>query len=224
MILDPSVKYVIQIQVSSLSGLAGSCSVSSAKSKINACSNGNMSLFVILCKLIGGYYQNTDEFGEWIMADMDKLMEFLQKEVPSNAGDLNNSINNTLEIIERTRAAFSEKYMSIAKNYFKNRNSDEIIANFENAENQLEYIQRQLHNFLENNIEEVITSEDILIEENDNEDIPEDEEIEEREGKIDYKKYLVDNKKPYLLSSDFENTTPDSFSFRGETYNPKSEL
>lgn len=80
MILDPSVKYVIQIQVSSLSGLAGSCSVSSAKSKINACSNGNMSLFVILCKLIGGYYQNTDEFGEWIMADMDKLMEFLQHE------------------------------------------------------------------------------------------------------------------------------------------------
>lgn len=78
------------------------------------------------------------------MADMDKLMEFLQKEVPSNARDLNNSINNTLEIIERTRAALSEKYMSIAKNYFKNRNSDEIIANFENAENQLEYIQRQL--------------------------------------------------------------------------------
>lgn len=39
--------------------------------------------------------------------NMDKLMEFLQKEVPSNAGDLNNSINNTLEIIERTRAAIT---------------------------------------------------------------------------------------------------------------------
>jgi len=153
---------------------------------------------------------------------MDKLIDFLQKEVPSNVGDLYNSINTTLEIIERTRAALSEKYISIARNYFKDRNSNEIIGNFENAENQLEYIHRQLHNFLNNDIdiENVIKTEDTLIEENESEDVPEDEkeEIEEHKGKIDYKKYLVDNTKPYPLSSDFENTTPDGFSFRGEIY------
>lgn len=159
-----------------------------------------------------------------MMADMDKLMEFLQKEVPNHAVELKDSINNILEIIEHTRATLSEKYITIAKSYFKNKNSDEIINNFENADNQLEYIRYQLNNFLDNNMEEVVTSKDTLIEENDIEDIPEDEneEIEEREGKIDYKKYLVDNTKPYPLSSDFENTTPHSFSFRGETYNVKT--
>ena len=159
-----------------------------------------------------------------VMANMDKLMEFLQKEVPSNANELNTSINSTLKIIKQTRVALSEKYMSIAKSYFKDRNSNEIIANFENAQNQLGFMQNQLHNFLDNNIKEIIASEDILIEENDDEEIPEDEneEIEEREGKIDYKKYLVDNTKPYPLSSDFENTTPNSFSFRGETYGVKT--
>lgn len=158
------------------------------------------------------------------MADIDNLMNFLQKEIPSNANDLNNSINNTLEIIERTRAALSDKYMSIAKNYFKDNNSYEIISNFKNADKQLGDFQHKLHNFLDNNIEDVIISDNTLIEENDNEDVPEDEneEIEEREGKIDYKKYLVDNTKPYPLSSDFENTTPDSFSFKGEKQKVKT--
>lgn len=158
------------------------------------------------------------------MADMNNLMEFLQKEVPNNAEDLNNSIDTTLEIIERTRATLSDKYMSIAKNYFKDKNSDEIINNFENADKQLSNFQHKLQNFLDNKIEETVVLEETIIEENENEDIPEDEkeEIEEREGKIDYKKYLVDNKKPYPLSADFENTTPDSFSFKGEKQKVKN--
>ena len=157
--------------------------------------------------------------------DMDKLMEFLQKEVPDNAEDLKNSINSTLEIIECTRAALTSKYVSIAKNFFKGGNSDEIIRNFENAEKQLENMQNKLSDFLINDLETNLdSSKDILIEENDTEDIAEDEEeeVEEREGKIDYKKYLVDNTKSYPLSSDFENTTPDSFSFKGEIHKIKT--
>lgn len=160
-----------------------------------------------------------------VMENMDKLIDFLKKEVPSNAEDLNNSINNTLEIIERTRTALTSKYVSIAKNFFKGRNSDEIIGNFENAEKQLETIQNKLSDFLINDLETNLdSSEDIIIEDDDTEDIAEDEEeeIEEREGKINYKKYLVDNTKPYPLSSDFENTTPYSFSFRGETHKVKT--
>ncbi len=156
------------------------------------------------------------------MADIDKLMEFLQKEVPGNAGDLHNSINTTLEIIDRTRAALKSKYSTMADNFFEDSNY-EIIKEFQNANKQLENIKTNLVNFINsNNLVDSSTNtlEDILIEENDIEDIPEDEseEIEEHEEKIDYKKYLVDNTKPYPLSSDFENTTPDSFSFRGEKY------
>lgn len=159
------------------------------------------------------------------MSDIDNLMEFLQKEIPSNAEDLNNSINNTLEIIERTRAALSSKYLSIAKNFFKEGNSNEIIRNFQNAEKQLENIKNNLSNFLNDNIEiDFNSSDDMLIEENDTNDIAEDEEeeIEQHEGKKDYKRYLVDNTKPYPLSSDFENTTPDSFSFKDEIYKIKT--
>ncbi len=42
-----------------------------------------------------------------VMADMDKLIEFLQKEVTSNANELNNSIGFTLKIIEHTHVALS---------------------------------------------------------------------------------------------------------------------
>lgn len=162
---------------------------------------------------------------------MNKLMEFLQKEVPSNAGELNDTINNLFEIIEHTRSALksklSNKLSTMANNFFEDSNYNEIIKEFQNANKQLENFKSNLNNFVNNdkiinlNIDAL---EDILIEENDTEDIAEDEEeeIEEREGKIDYKKYLVDNTKPYSLSSDFENTTPHSFSFRGETYKVKT--
>lgn len=156
---------------------------------------------------------------------MNKLIDFLQKEVPSNAEDLNNSINNMLEIIKHTRNTLSYKYITIAKNFFIGGNSDEIIRNFQNAEKQLEEMQNKLSGFLISDLEiDPDSLEDVLIEENDTEDIAEDEEeeIEEREGKIDYKKYLVDNTKSYSLFSDFENTTPDSFSFKGEIHKVKT--
>lgn len=161
------------------------------------------------------------------MANMNKLMEFLQREIPSNAGDLNNSINNTIEIIERTRAALKSKLSTMANDFFEDSDYNEIIKEFQNANKQLRNFKSNLNNFIndDKNINSNISMlENILIEENDTDDIAEDEEkeIEESEGKIDYKKYLVDNTKPYSLSSDFENTTPYSFSFRGETYKIKT--
>lgn len=156
---------------------------------------------------------------------MDKLIEFLQNEVPSNAEDLINSINTTLKIIEQTRTALSSNYITIAENYFKNA-SIEIINYFQNAQERLEDLEGKLYSFLRNDIEIDLNKigNDILIDENEAGDIAEDEaeEAEELEGKIDYKKYLVDNKKPYPLSSDLENTTPYSFSFKGEAMEVKS--
>ncbi len=161
------------------------------------------------------------------MADIDKLMEFLQKEVPSNAGDLNDAINNLFEIIEHTRTALKSKLSTMANDFFEDSDYNEIIKEFQNANKQLRNFKSNLNNFVndDKNINSNnSTPETVLIEENDTGDIAEDEEeeIEEREGKIDYKKYLVDNTKPYPLSSDFENTTPDGFSFRGETYKIKT--
>ena len=59
------------------------------------------------------------KFGDTLM---DKLIDFLRKEVPSNASDLDNSIKSTLEIIERTRAALASK---IAK-LFQDGKHDEM--------------------------------------------------------------------------------------------------
>lgn len=152
---------------------------------------------------------------------MDKLMDFLQKEVPSNAKDLNNSIKATLEIIDHTRTALKSKLSEMANNLFEDSNYNEIIRNFQFANKQLKIIKSGLINLLNNN-ENIDLSdgklENALIDETNIEDIAEDEaeEVKELEGKIDYKKYLVDNTKPYPLSSDFENTTPYSFSFEGE--------
>ncbi len=161
------------------------------------------------------------------MADMDKLMEFLQKEVPSNARDLNDAINNLFEVIEHTRTALKTKLSTMANDFFEDSDYNEIIKEFQNANKQLRNFKSNLNNFVNDdkkNNSNIGISDDILIEENDTGDIAEDEEeeIEEIEGKIDYKKYLVDNTKPYPLSYDFENTTPDSFSFRGETYKVKT--
>lgn len=61
------------------------------------------------------------------MADMDKLMEFLKKEVPSNAGDLNDAINNMLKIIEDTRVSLKSKLFTMANNFFEDSNYNEII-------------------------------------------------------------------------------------------------
>lgn len=161
------------------------------------------------------------------MADIDKLMKFLKKEVPNNAEELNDTINNLFEIIEHTRSALKSKLSTMADNFFEDSNYNEIIKEFQNANKQLKNFKYNLNNFIndDKNINlNIGIPENILIEENDTDDIAEDEEeeIEEREGKIDYKKYLVDNTKSYSLSFDFENTTPYSFSFRGETYKVKT--
>lgn len=92
--------------------------------------------------MIGNLFQNIYDCGEQMMADMDKLMEFLQKEVPSHAGDLNDSINNILETIERTHAALGanvgrlyqyKKYGEIRKY----ESAGEQLTNIENYLGQL---------------------------------------------------------------------------------------
>lgn len=77
------------------------------------------------------------------MADMDKLMEFLQKEVPSNAGDLNNSSSNALEIIERTRAAVIGNVPKL----YQNGRHDEV-NNFTDADRQLMHLENYLKDFI----------------------------------------------------------------------------
>ena len=112
---------------------------------------------------------------------MDKLMEFLKKEVPSNAGDLNDAINNMLKIIEDTRVSLKSKFFTMANNFFEDSNYNEIIKEFQSANKQLQNFKSNLNHFV--NDDEKINSnigisDDILIEENDTGDIAEDEEEE----------------------------------------------
>ena len=100
---------------------------------------------------------------------MDKLMEFLKKEVPSNAGDLNDAINNMLKIIEDTRVSLKSKFFTMANNFFEDSNYNEIIKEFQSANKQLQNFKSNLNHFV--NDDEKINSnigisDDILIEEN----------------------------------------------------------
>lgn len=140
------------------------------------------------------------------MADMDKLMEFLQKEVPSNAGDLNESINNTLEIIERIHAALGvnvgrlyqyKKYAEI-REY---ENAGEQLSNIENYLQQLVNVNtpivKQKHQ--ENNIENNLTT-----------------------SRPNYDSCKVDDAKPYSLDADFSKKRPVAFTFEGKRYDAQS--
>lgn len=142
------------------------------------------------------------------MADMDKIMEFLQREVPSNAGDLNNSINTTLEIIERTRAAV----MGTVPKLCQDGRHDEV-SNFTDADKQL----MNIENYLKNFVNYMIT--------------PQQEELEIKnpgkksttmKQKVDYDSCKVDDTKPYSLDADFSKKRPVAFVFEGKRYDVQS--
>lgn len=137
------------------------------------------------------------------MADIDKLMEFLQKEVPSNAGDLNNSINNTLEIIKLTRAAVTGMMNNLAQNG-KHKDAREFLD-----------VDEQLNN-IENYLQEFVgtTNTDNL-----NEQFP--KEIvsnQTAESKPNYDSYKVDETESHNLDEDFTNKRPTCFSLEGKKY------
>lgn len=134
---------------------------------------------------------------------MDKLMEFLLKEVPSNAEDLNNSINNTLEIIERTRAALASKVTRL----FQDGESE--FTTFTKANKKLADIENYLKGFISDIRSETLTSQKLEIENGINQTISD---------RPDYDSYKVDDKKPHYLYEDFTNKRPVAFSLEGKRY------
>lgn len=142
------------------------------------------------------------------MADKDKLMDFLKKEVPSNAGDLNNSINNTLEIIERTRAAVIG---SVPKLYQNGRHDE--VNNFTDADRQL----MNMENYLKDFISEIQHIQQEQVESN---KINAKSTVAKQ--KLDYDSCKVDDTKPYSLDADFSKKRPVAFIFEGKRYDVQS--
>lgn len=152
------------------------------------------------------YYNNYIIWGSWCLY-MENLIEFLQKEVPSNAGDLNNSINTTLEIIERTRAAVSG---SVPKLYQNGRHDE--VSNFTNADRQLMEIENYLKGFV--GITHINNSE---------EQLPREKECNQTvEIKPNYDSYKVDETEPHNLDEDFTNKRPICFSLEGKKYSVRN--
>lgn len=136
---------------------------------------------------------------------MDKLMEFLQKEVPSNAGDLNDSINNILEIIERIRAALATKVTRLFQD-----GEDEFDV-FTDANKQLGNIEKYLKGLIENEIESIQRQNDL--ENIDNQLII---------NRPNYDSFKVDDKVPHNLDEDFINKRPIGFSLEGKKYSVRN--
>ena len=130
-------------------------------------------------------------------------MEFLYKEVPSNAGDLNNSLKETLEIIERTRAALASKVTRL----FQDGESE--FDSFTKVNKQLADIEIYLKNLIINGQMESFVSPKNEIESIKNQTISD---------KTDYDAYKVDDKKPHYLYEDFTNKRPVAFSLDGKRY------
>lgn len=139
---------------------------------------------------------------------MDKLIEFLRKEVPSNAEDLNNSIKNTLEIIDRTHAAITGRMNQLAQNR-KYENSRELL----DASEQLNNIENYLKEFIDN-IPNLYTEKTELSNTN-----VKSTTIKE---KHDYNSCKVDDTKPYSLDADFSKKRPVAFVFDGKKYDVQS--
>lgn len=140
------------------------------------------------------------------MADMNKLMEFLQKEVPSNAGDLNDAINNILDIIDRTHAALGA---NVGRLYQYKKYSE--IREYENAGEQLSDIEDYLRQLV-NNSSSLICQEQ------------QDNTVDNNltTSKPNYDLCKVDDTKPYSLDADFSKKRPIAFTFEGKRYDVQS--
>lgn len=146
----------------------------------------------------GGNYDNEVE---------NKLMDFLQKEVPSNASDLNNSINSTLEIIDRTRAAIMGRMNKLARS---GRHND--ARRFFDADEQLMNIENYLKEFI-SDIQTGISQEQSEINNTVNKTVV---------GRPDYASYKVDETEPHNLDEDFLNKKPVGFILDGKKYSVRN--
>lgn len=139
---------------------------------------------------------------------MDKLIEFLRKEVPSNAEDLNNSINITLDLIKRTRTAVIG---SVSKLYQNGRHDE--VNDFTDADRQLMNIENNLRSLLGDCLkiqQEKIKHDDL------------NEKLITTKQKTDYDSCKVDDTKPYSLDADFSKKRPVAFVFEGKRYDVQS--
>lgn len=137
------------------------------------------------------------------MADMDKLMEFLQKEVPSNAKDLISSLNLCIENIDNIRELLRNKAIELQK-YDEQSKLDESMK-CTNANKMLLDLRDCLKGYISFTDKEMLYDNDeVVCEKNEN----------STEEKDDDKKYLTDQTIPYPLSEKLANTKPCKFSFR----------
>lgn len=141
------------------------------------------------------------------MIIMDKLIDFLKKEVPSNAMDLNNAINTTLEILDRTRAAVIGNVPKL----YQNGRHDEV-NDFTDADRQLMNIENHLREFV-NNVQANTTLEQTI-----NNNITD----KITTSKPDYDSCKVDETESYNLDADFSKKRPISFIFEGKKYYAKT--
>lgn len=141
------------------------------------------------------------------MADIDKLMEFLQKEVPSNAGDLNDAINNTLEIIERTRAAVTGRMNKLAQTG-KHKDAREFLDVDEHLSNIENYLQEFVGTTNAKDLNKQFSKEIIS--------------NQSTENKPNYNSYKVDETEPHNLDEDFKNKRPVGFSLEGKRYSARN--
>lgn len=134
-------------------------------------------------------------------------MDFLQKEVPSNAGDLNNSINSTLEIIDRTRAAIMGRMNKLARS---GRHND--ARGFFDADEQLMNIENFLKEFI-SDIQTGTSQEQSVTNNTVNKTVAD---------RPDYASYKVDEKESHNLDEDFANKRPVGFILEGKRYSVRN--
>ena len=155
-----------------------------------------------------------------IMADMCKLMEFLQKEVPSNAGDLISSLNLCIKNIDTIRTLLRDK--SIELQQFDDHSKLDKSVECTQANKMLLNFKEYLEKYV--NVTDV--AEDKQLYNHDETDSEINEEISENndssDKKEDDKKYLTDPTIPYSLSEKLITTTPCKFSYKRRTYDISS--
>lgn len=130
-------------------------------------------------------------------------MEFLQKEVPSNAGDLISSLNLCIENIDNIRELLRNKAIEL-QNYDEQSKLDESMK-CTNANKMLLDLRDYLKGYIN------FTDEEMLY---DNDEEAGEKNENSTEEKDNDKKYLTDQTIPCPLSEKLANTKPCKFSFR----------
>lgn len=149
---------------------------------------------------------------------MDKLMEFLQKEVPTNAEKLILSLNLCIKNIDSIRSLLRDKSIELQKydDRFKLEQSVECI----NANKMLLDLKENLEryvNYIEVPSVELLCDNVKIIDDINENDIELNNLIDEKCNDDDIS-YLVDQTIPYALSEKLRNTKPCAFSYKGTKF------